>query len=380
MKNKSVFVAIDSFKGCLSTFEANEAARQGLVAAGFDESEIHCFPMADGGEGLCSVIASYMPGTMVSAEITAPTGEKTTAEYLLCEDGTAYMETATTCGYTQVPDSKRDAMQLSSYGLGELMLHAAQNGARKIAIGLGGTSTCDGGVGALQALGVKFHGGSCCALAVLEDAAPALARPIYKIDARSLATWDIPVELWADTQACFCGEIGAVRMYGKQKGITESGMAAAEAWMERLSDLYEKAGGHAPKTVEGTGAAGGIGGALYAMLDAKIVYGAQQMLELCGFKKQMQEAVPQATYVISGEGKFDRQTVTGKLPAWVARAGRDCGTTNICVCGCAEIDSAELFDHVLVITPEGMPLSEALKTEVAAKNMAEAIKSARHIF
>lgn len=379
MKNKHVFVAIDSFKGCLSTFEAAQAAKNGLVEIGFDPEEVHCFPMADGGEGTCTVVASYKPGRMVSAEITAPTGDKTTAEYLLCEDGTAYMETATTCGYTQVPDSMRIASKLTSYGLGELMIHAAQNGARKIVIGLGGTSTTDGGLGALQALGVKFYGGSCCGLEALPDTAPSLGKPLYKIDARSLASWDIPVELWADTEATFCGEIGAVKMYGKQKGIKPEEMPQAEAWMEHLGELMEKAGGRAPHKVAGTGAAGGIGGGLYAMLGATIASGAEQMLKLCRFSEQMKET-GNVAYVISGEGKFDRQTVTGKLPAWVARAGRENGTTNVCVCGCAEIKETGLFDHILVITPEGMPLSEALKTDVAAKNMAEAIKGARHIF
>jgi len=431
MRGYSAFVAIDSFKGSLSTEQANEAVKQALLKKGFDESEIHCFPVADGGEGFCSVIASYIKTKKLIAEVKAPLGNTVKAEYLLADDGTAYLETATACGYTLVPAEKRNPFLSSSFGMGQLMLDAVRNGAKKLVIGLGGTATSDGGLGALQALGVRFYfdpaisvksAGNLDSASGIEsagnldkagshlskpdsvcpqlpDGAPALLQPITGMDLSALDNWKTPVELWSDTNSVYYGENSAMRMYGKQKGLKPEDVARADDWMKGLTALFanqpanqlstqlgnqlsKQSGNQATKRLSnqaGTGAAGGLGGALYLLPGAVMKAGADGLLDLASFREKLRTTEPKVGVVFSGEGKFDEQTVTGKLPSRVANAviqeqkntGRH--IMKVCVCGCAELKETDLFDRIIPITPAGMPLEEALRPEVAAKNMINAI-------
>jgi len=383
MRGYSAFVAVDSFKGSLSTEQANDAVRQALLAKGFDENEIHCFPVADGGEGFCSVIASYVKAKKLIAEVKAPLGNTVKAEYLLADDGTAYLETASACGYTLVPADKRNPFLSSSFGMGQLIKDAVRNGAKKLVIGLGGTATSDGGIGALQALGVRFFLKPATGMeplpdgapAQLPDGAPALLQPITKVDLSALDSWETPIELWSDTNAVYCGETSAMRMYGKQKGLKSEDVVRADEWMKGLSAIFGKQLSNHP----GTGAAGGLGGALFLLPGAVMKAGADGLLNLASFREKLHTTNPEVRVVFSGEGKFDEQTVTGKLPSRVANAaiqeqkksGRQ--ILKVCVCGCAELKKNDLFDKIIPITPAGMPLEEALRTDVATRNMISAI-------
>lgn len=365
------FVAIDSFKGCLSSSEANEAACTGLRRAGLAADDITLLPMSDGGEGFCDTVSCYLDHSIsVQLPVHGPDGREILASYLI--DGrTAYIESAAACGYTLVPDGSRTPLKTSSYGLGELLKDAMSRKMDKVVIGMGGTATCDGGVGMLQALGAVFLTED----GILPDGAPAMLSSICSMDCSSLIRTDCPLEAWSDTRTAFCGPSGAVRLFGAQKGITDDMSDSAESWMASLSSLY----GLDPLTFEGAGAAGGIGGALASILGAGIRSGADEMVRLSGLAESLSARAPEMTIVITGEGRFDTQTLTGKLPCIVAETADRFKTLFpegalklICLAGSVMTRDSGPFDSVIRTTPDDMDLETAMKKENASDLLAEA--------
>lgn len=361
-------VAIDSFKGCLSTFEAGEAACRALLECGYGTDDILMLPVSDGGEGFCDVVSHYcLECEFVAMRVHAPHGNIVDAVYVISGD-TAYVESASVCSYNQVPPGRRRPSEYSSYGLGELIADAAGRGVSRIVVGLGGTATCDGGAGMLQALGVRFRDGD----TLLPEGSPLLMKHITGIDFSCMMHVPCSFEAWVDTSAVFCGEEGAVRVYGPQKGVSPEEIDDADAWMAGLGALYGISGaGRA-----GYGAAGGLGGALAEVLGAEIVSGADKIIELSRFKDALASGT--VDVVITGEGKFDSQTVTGKLPARTAAAAYAASVSGgrpelICVAGKVEPVSGSPFDTVIQISPEGMPLEEAMKKVTAMRNLTDSL-------
>ncbi|MDO5442433.1 MAG: glycerate kinase [Bacteroidia bacterium] len=358
------FAAIDSFKGSLSTFEANEAVGRALRGCGLSGGDISLFPVSDGGEGFCDVLSCYLADAeRITVPVHSPAGCIVNASYLL-SGCTAYIESASACGYTLVTDAERSPFMTSSFGLGELINDAFVRGAGRIVIGMGGTATCDGGVGMLQALGVKFFTDN----GLLPDGAPAMLQHLVSLDASALDSLNCCFEAWSDTRASFCGPNGAVRVFGVQKGITPDISDPADRWMDDLAVLYRL-----DAAAEASGAAGGTGGALISMLGAEVRSGASSVLELAGFRDRLAKAGPD-TIVITGEGKYDSQTLTGKLPAIVADMAKRCCARVICVAGKVACLDKGPFDEVLQTTPDGMPLIEAMRKSVAERLLDEAVK------
>ena len=452
-----VIVAIDSFKGSLTSREACATAREALIERGLSPDEVLAFPVSDGGEGFCDAVSEYVCAEWVSANVLSPLGETVSASYLFGNDGVAYIESASACGYCQVPADKRNPLKTSSFGLGQLIADALRRGAVKIVVGLGGTSTCDAGVGMLQALGARFilSDGS-----VLPNAEPALMKDVTAIETSSMTHPDgrelvagfasgtcrfdgagldfgtdiFPVsegkyrfdgagldfgtdigpaldgtcrfEVWADVPAPMCGEGGTVLLYAPQKGLPDQLLPDADAWMRSVARLYDGAAracfDHVAD-VPGAGAAGGIGGALHAILGAEIKSGADEIIALSGLADHLAEA----ELVLTGEGRCDEQTLTGKLPARIAAAAisaKPCARLHgnddpveapslaatispsicpgpsgnapriICLCGKNSLpDKLGPFDDVIQITPAGMPLDQALRKDQASANMRRAI-------
>jgi len=338
-------VAMDSFKGSLTTFEANAAVRQALMAMDHADDEIIRCPMSDGGEGFCTVVAEYLEGSL-----TGPEGRR----YFMSSDAVAYIESAIACGYDMSETST--PLKKSSFPLGEVISIAIKNGAKRLVIGLGGTSTCDAGVGALQALGVDF---TLSDGRRLEDGVPALLQDIAGMDAGSLESWSVPVEAWVDTSAYFYGENGAARIFGPQKGLKQDEVPEADEWMRRMSGII------GTDCIPGEGAAGGLGGALHALLGAEIKSGAEQMIRL----SRLRESMVNCKAVFTGEGRFDTQTSTGKLPHVIARTAAEMSVPAVCICGSAEsLDSPE-FSRIIPVTPSEMSLRDAMKKEIAETNI-----------
>lgn len=361
------FIAIDSFKGCLGSAVACEAARLGLMDAGMSAGDIVCLPLSDGGEGFCDAVMRYAGGELVTVGCQGPDGRGLVARYVV-SGGTAYIESASVCGYGQVPDGKRDPRHTSSFGLGALIRHAASSGVSRVVVGLGGTCTCDGGAGMLQALGAKFFDDN----VLLADGTPLLDQRISSVDFSSMPALPCRVEAWADTSASFFGEGGAVRVFGAQKGIAPADMQAADDWMCRLFALYASA---APARRQacpaGAGAAGGIGGALAVVLGAGILSGARMMVSLSGLEDKLLSCSDDDVTVITGEGRYDSQTATGKLPFMVADTARKaCPRASlVCLAGQVAASSEGCFHHVIQVTPQGMETKKAMDPATASGNI-----------
>lgn len=364
-----VFVAIDSFKGSLGSEAACEAARLGLQDAGVAGEDIICLPLSDGGEGFCNAVMRYAGGERVFVRCLGPDGEPLIAKYLVSR-GVAYIESASVCGYGLVSDDRRDPRLSSSYGLGQLICHAAMSDIKGIVVGLGGTCTCDGGAGMLQALGAKFFDGN----VLLNDGEPLIYHRISDVDLSSMLVLPCPLEAWADTTAAFCGETGAVRVFGAQKGISIKDAPAADEWMRHLYSLYSES---ADISLAGAGAAGGIGGALAVVMGAVIRSGAVMMAVLSGLEDRLRTCRDDDVFVLTGEGCYDSQTATGKLPYIVAETAQKArpDAVRICLAGKVTAASNGFFNHVLQVTPLDMEMKKAMDPAIASHNIRNSVFS-----
>jgi glycerate 2-kinase len=322
-----VVIAIDSFKGTLSSREAALAVSEGLAAA--DPSLVFdVVAVSDGGEGLVEALVESCKGERATALVTAPMGgEAIEASFGLIDGSrTAVIETAASSGLTLVPESERNPMKASSIGLGEQIKVALDRGAKKLIIGLGGSATVDGGVGMAKALGAKFLGADGNEIPAGGIALPALDR----ID---LSGFDWRIKEAEIIAACdvtnpLLGEGGAI-VYAPQKGASPEDCKTLLRGLERLADVMERDAGKPVRDMAGAGAAGGLGAACAAFLNARLLPGAEVCLEAAGFATRLNGAA----LVITGEGKMDVTTLSGKLPMRVAAAAREAGVSVAAFCG-----------------------------------------------
>jgi glycerate kinase len=316
-----VVVAPDKFKGSLTAPQA--AAR---IAAGLGD-DVPCvlLPIADGGDGTVdAVVASGF--TRVETEVTGPTGERVTAAYAV-QDQTAVVELAEASGLRRLP-GERAPLTATSYGTGELISHAVRHGATRVVLGLGGSACTDGGAGMIQALGVRLRD------ADGDDLPPggAALRDLDSIDVSGLLG-GFAVVVASDVDNPLLGPYGAASVYGPQKGASPEDVAILEAGLAGFAAF-------APDMARrpGAGAAGGVGFAALAYLEAEIRPGIDYLLDLVGFDAH----VDGARLVITGEGSLDEQSLRGKAPMGVAAAAAKHGVPVVAVCGRRTIGDAEL--------------------------------------
>lgn len=327
---RRVVVAIDKFKGTLSSSEAAQAVKVGLQK-GFPEASIHLYPMADGGDGSLDVIEGAIGGERVYVEASDPMGKRISAPYLLIR-GTAFIEMAKISGLCLVPQGERDVMKASTYGLGELLRHAIEvSGARKVVVAIGGSATNDGGIGMLEALGFKYDPTG----NILDDTAVSRVTPHL---------WETEIEVACDVENPLLGPNGATAVYGGQKGATQVQIPKLE---EKLSQWAQAVARwcNLPKEVltlfPGSGAAGGVGFALHAVLHAKMLQGWKVFTDMMNLER----AIEEADLVITGEGKFDRQSLEGKLPLGVAQLCAQHKKPLWLVCGRNTVSELEYRSH-----------------------------------
>ena len=332
-------LALDSFKGCLTAPEAVDAAASALA-----ESDVLRMPLSDGGEGFSECLAGCLGGGFRTVSVHDPLGRLIEARYALVEDGrVAVVETAAASGLTLLKPEERNPLIASSIGTGELIQDAVEQGVEEIWIGLGGTAVMDCGAGLLQAL------------APLPDG--------------------LVIHAYYDVDVPLTGPFGAPAVFGPQKGADAAGVAELERRFQRQAEAWEKAYGIDPDTVPGAGAAGGIGAALDVCLGARMHAGIDAVLEAVRFR----ERVAECDLVISGEGKADRQTLTGKVPFGVLRATRRYapGIPVVLLAGWVE-DRDELlaagFDAVVQVTPEESLKDNYLDKLVARENIRRAVQ------
>lgn len=368
-----IVIAIDSFKGSMSSMEAGNAAKAGILRACGDGTEISVKPLADGGEGTTDALVEGLGGEYVSVWVTGPLGEKTNARYGILGDGrTAVMEMAEASGIVLVKRDELDPLRATTYGVGEMILDAMRRGCREFIIGIGGSATSEGGIGMLQALGYE-----------ISDADGRPVGPGLQDMERiaSICKEHVPKELKechfsiaCDVKNPLCGENGAVYVYGPQKGVREEEKPIFDEKMRHFADKTEeylkKISGTDHRWAEGAGAAGGLGFAFLSYLpNVELKSGIDIVLDAIG----LEEEVKDADIVITGEGRLDSQTAMGKVPVGVARLAKKYGAKVIAFAGGVTKDAGRCnaagIDAFFPIVRGVTTLDEAMVPENAKENM-----------
>ncbi len=429
-----IVVAVDSFKGSLTSVEAGQAIRDGILRANHDAEVLVC-PIADGGEGTVLTLVDGMSGALRQTEVTGPLGEPVLAQWGILdgkstcaeseafqiEDArvpiepalqsarkwptssktavvemaaaagdsgktaviemaaaagdsgkTAVIEMAAAAGLTLVEPAKRNPLFTTTYGVGELIGEAMREGCRHFIIGIGGSATNDGGVGMLQALGFDFR-----------DAA---GRPISRgaiglAELCSISDENVnpmlknsSFRIVCDVQNPLCGPNGCSHVFGPQKGASAGQIEEMDAWLLKYAQIV---GSRGDPDMPGAGAAGGLGFAFSAFTNAKLERGIDIIMDETGLEEKIQTA----DLVITGEGRIDAQTYMGKAPAGVAALARKYGKRVIAFCGSATEAAKDCQAHgieaVYPTMPEGMSLEEAMKRDCAMANLT---KKAEEVF
>lgn len=349
-----VVCAPDSFKGSLSAAAAAAALAAGARRAGAEAVER---PIADGGEGTAEALLAAVGGRWVEAAAVDPLGRPLRSRYALLSDGTAVVELAHASGLTLLAADERDPLLASSLGTGQVLRQALEAG-HPVILALGGSATVDGGAGVLAGLGARLLDADGEAIAPSGAALELVAR----VDLAPLpAAWRGRVRVAGDVDSPLLGPRGAAAVFGPQKGADPAGVALLERGLTSWAAVL---GGDA--TVPGTGAAGGVGFALAAALDAPLLSGAELVLDASGFA----EALEGAQLCLTGEGRLDGQTRTGKAPWAVAQACRRAGVTPVAIAGSLGPGARELcgpggFAEVWAAQPESLPLDEAIARAAA---------------
>ena len=317
----------DSFKGTLSSEEA-AAIMEKEVLRCFPNCETVKIPMADGGEGTEKVMVELMKGRHISCEVHDPLGRVISSGYGLLDENTALIEMASASGLTLVEPFRRNPFLSSSFGTGELIARAVKDGCRKLIIAIGGSATNDGGMGAMEALGVVFRDEKG---QKLRGRAENLIK-IKDIDCSALLPKleKTRITVMCDVKNPLLGKTGATYVYGPQKGADPEMLEKLEAGMENYASVLKKTTGTDLSDMAGAGAAGGMGGALYAFCKGELRCGADIILDLIHFS----EILENTDLVITGEGRLDGQSASGKV---LDRVGEYCLQKNvpaIAITGC----------------------------------------------
>lgn len=393
---RRVLLAIDSFKGSVSSAQAEAAVAEGMRRV-WPDAEVRALPLADGGEGTLDTVAAC-GGELVACEVAGPFGERVPARMLVDgEHESVVIEMAEAAGIGYSPCTESAALAATTYGVGELMLRAARVGVKTIYIGLGGSATNDGGAGMLQALGARVVDDQGC------DVAPGLAglEHVASVDLEpALQALDgARIVVLSDVENPLVGRRGALAVFGGQKGLPADDVEALrryDGWMVgygRLLDaaIFEARAQGLLRTPEGArtfgsvlgvpgaGAAGGLGAALLA-LGAELRSGVETVLDLVGFDERVRDV----DLVITGEGNMDEQSAAGKAPVGVARRARRYGKPVVAVVGGRAVNldvvCAQGIDLVLPICRKPMPLDQALNPQEATANLICAGESAAQAY
>lgn len=321
----NIVVAPDSFKGSLTSPQAANVMKQAILDLPYGDTVI-AKPMADGGEGTVDALLASSTGDRIEVTCTGPLGDKIKTYYAILQNNTAVIEVANIAGLVQVPLSKRNPDATTTFGLGEAMKDAMDKGCKSFIIGLGGSATNDGGLGFLQALGMRAWDQE-------GKQAGIFGKDLLSVSKVDFDCFDqrlkhITINVACDVDNPLCGEKGASAVYGPQKGASSKQIPIYDRALSRFAALIEKQQGKVLHNLEGAGAAGGLGFAFLA-LGANLVSGA----ELVAKASAMEDAIKQADLVITGEGQSDEQTLYGKAPGYIAGLAQTYGIPTILISG-----------------------------------------------
>ena len=328
-----IIISPDSFKGSISAKDAAHAIARGLKDGYKGELEAVEVPIADGGEG--TLEAMVLEGELVPLTVTGPRFSPVSAAYGRRGDS-AVIEMARAAGLTLVSEDERSAKEATTYGVGELILHAAKNGARHILLTVGGSATNDGGAGMLCALGARFTDKDGNAFIPTGGTLADIAR--IDVSGLSVLVRNCRFTLATDVKNPLLGRTGATRVYAEQKGASPQELDEMEGGMAHYAALLAETAGKDIASLPGCGAGGGLGAPLLALLSAEITSGIEAVLKTLRFDTLLEGA----DAVITGEGKMDAQSLYGKAISGVVRYAAAKGIPVYCFVGCVEDDPALL--------------------------------------
>lgn len=355
-----VLIAPDSYKGSLSSKQVCEAIEEGLLKANKETFEVLKVPIADGGEGTVDAFLSAMGGELVQVTVTGPLGDPVNSFYGILPDGTAVIEMAAASGLSLVPAHQRNPLITTTYGTGQLIKHALDRGCMRFIVGIGGSATNDAGAGMLQALGIEL-------LDETGQEVPWGGGNLDKVATIDLSGMDPRLKNTEFIVACdvdnpLCGENGASAVYGPQKGATPDMVRLLDRNLSHFADVVSRTLGEDHRDDPGAGAAGGLGFAFKAFLDAQMRRGIDVVMEVT----HMDTLAAQCDIIITGEGRTDFQTAQfGKAPSGVANLGKRVGKPVLLISGALGEGYQELFDQGVVaafsIANAPMSLQEAME-------------------
>ena len=352
---KKIIVAIDSFKGCLTSAEANQAASEGILAK-MPEAQVVQVPVSDGGEGFLEAFQAAMGGSIVEINVKDPLMRTIVAQYLMQGD-TAVIEIAKASGLTLLSPDERNPMMATSYGTGQLVVDAVRRGCKRIIVGLGGSATSDCGIGMLRAI------------------IDAFARNGNWDDVRELD--DVRFTIATDVTNPLCGENGAAYVFAPQKfaqpkATSPEMVETLDARAKRFAEASAKHLGRDCQNMPGAGAAGGLGYAFLQYMNADCRSGIDLLLDTIHFDDLLQDA----DLVITGEGSADRQTLMGKLPFGILQCAQQYHIPVMLIAGRIADEQLLLdagFSRVVCINPPDLPLEIALQPAIAKENIGRTV-------
>ncbi|MBR5314884.1 MAG: glycerate kinase [Clostridia bacterium] len=373
----NIVIAIDSFKGSLSSVMAGNAVAEGIKRIDKD-AETNVVSIADGGEGTVESLVLGRNGKKRKITVTDPLGRKIECEYGIIDNNTAAIEMSAAAGITLLEKSELNPLYTTTYGVGEIIRDAIEQGCRDFVIGIGGSATNDGGIGMLQALGfgildrdgrqVRYGalGLKDVETITAENAMPFLSECNFNIA--------------CDVKNPLCFENGCSAVFARQKGADDRMIADMDGWLYRYSGIVKKTFPKADIDKEGAGAAGGLGYAFMSFLNGKLGSGIDLVLSKVG----VEEKIENADLVITGEGRLDGQTVMGKAPIGIARIAKKYGKTVIAFSGCTTRDARVCNEHGIdaffPILRGICTLDEAMNTENAFCNLADTAEQVYRLY
>ncbi|WFA08073.1 glycerate kinase [Tissierella sp. Yu-01] len=368
-----IIIASDSYKGSCSSIEVANAIEKGIREV-YDDAEIIKIPVADGGEGTVDALVNSTGGRYEEIQVLNPLGHQITAKYGVIHDEFAVIEMASASGITLINQNELNPLITTTYGTGELIKDAMEKGLRKILVGLGGSSTNDGGVGMAQALGfsfkdksgkeISFGGGE---LAEIKEIDSANVHPLLK-DTEIIAMSDVDNPLYGPT--------GAAYIFGPQKGADKYMVTKLDENLQHYAKLLKNFSNKDISNIPGSGAAGGLGAGLIAFCNASIEPGISKILDITGIDSYLIDA----DLVITGEGRIDGQSVFGKVPVGIAKRSGKYNVPVIAIVGSIGEGVAEVYSHgidaIIDIINKPMTLEYAMANaeELITKSASNAMR------
>ncbi len=363
----NVTIAIDSFKGSLTSMEAGTAAAEGIRRV-YPDAEIVVRPLADGGEGTTEALAVGLGGTLRTVRAHDALMRETDCTYCIAGN-TAVIEMAAAAGLPQLAQNERNPLNTTTYGVGELIADAIAEGCRDFVIGIGGSATNDGGTGMLAALGFGLYDKNGDKIALGAKGLADLAR--IEDDSIIAGLRDCRVRVACDVTNPLCGGYGCSAVYGPQKGATPDMVRDMDGWLKNFAELTKVKYPAANAEYPGCGAAGGLGFAMREYLGGELISGIQLVLEVT----KLEDHIQSSDIVITGEGRLDRQSAMGKAPVGVATLAKKHGKLCLAFAGAVTEDAvacnAAGIDAFFPIRRTVCTLTEAMETKNARRDLAD---------